>query len=315
MNIWALYLGMAAALCMVCSLFGAGLMDMWGMDPSRETPGAHRRGAGLRLAAGQFFCFAAILPACLWLSAEMGQVLGRMNGALMCAGYAILCAMMGLLAMFTSVRHGGGGIAFVCGEEFFAGAKKMRCALGCVACVFAAGAMLMSLLRDGWVYVSNFQLYLLSAAVWPMLSMQLSADSLAPVIRNERQILPSAAWSAVCAALIGILMLLPGKTIAMSWTLFRVLKIGIALTWLISWVVLFRLGARGLYCLTLHPLKRRKRGAWLETLLCAAASISLALYGGAWVFAAASALCALAALMDFMACAMWIHRIGRGFFS
>lgn len=315
MNIWALYLGMAAVLCMVCSLFGAGLMEIWGVDPSREAPGTYRRGAGLRLFAGQIGCFAAMLPACLWLSAEMGQVLGGMNGSLMCAGYALLCTMLGLLALFTSVRHGAGGAACICGDELFSGAEKMHHALGWIAGVFSAGAMLMSLLRDGWVNVSNFQLYLFSAAVWPMLSMQLSADRLAPAIRNERQILPAATWSTMTAALIGVMMLLPGRTLEMSWLVFRLLKAGIALTWMISWAALFRLGAKGLYRLTERPLKRRKRGAWPETLLCAAASIALALYGGAWLFTAAAALCALAVLMDFIACAMWIHRIGRGFFS
>lgn len=52
MSDWALYLGLAALLCAACSLLGAGFAWKWGVDPSRETPGAGKRaqGAGCFLA-------------------------------------------------------------------------------------------------------------------------------------------------------------------------------------------------------------------------------------------------------------------------
>ena len=56
MSDWALYLGLAAALCVACSLIGAVLEHIWGVDPSRETPGvrvrhAVRRRFGAQIAA------------------------------------------------------------------------------------------------------------------------------------------------------------------------------------------------------------------------------------------------------------------------
>lgn len=315
MNDWALYLGAAAALCTACSLMGAGFAHLWGVDPSRETSGTHQRHAAARRFSGQLQCFLAALPASLWLGAEAGQRFGALGGALVSAAYALGCAMLGFMAMFVSVRHDGQDMAQVCEEELFDGAEKIRHALGCAACVLGAGAMLMSLLKDGFVVVTNAHLLVFSCALWPMLSMQTAASRIAPSIANEREMLPAAACSAVCAGLFALLMLLPGASLTMRWEMTLVLGIGVALVWIAAWTVLVRLGGKELYGLLKRPFSMKKQRAWPKTLLCAAISIVLALAGGAWLFVAAAALCAGTAAMDIVACTTWLRRIGRSLFS
>lgn len=315
MNDWALYLGMAAALCMLCSLLGAALSHLWGVDPSREAPGTYTAHARRRQMAARITCFVSVLPANLWLGAYLGQMLGSVAGAAACALYALLCAMLGFLALFVSVRHDGLGMACVCGEELFEKAKKLRQAVGCAACVLSSSALLMSILRDGWVAVTNFHLFVFSCALGPMLVVQMGAGRMAPVIMGEKQMLPAAAGGVVCAALIAMLMLLPGSAMALRVELALALWAAITLVWGISCVVLVRLGGQALHDLFERPFAPKKRGAWLETLMCTAACIALALIADAWLFIAAAALCAIAVVLDVTACTAWIGRIGRGLFS
>ena len=314
MSDWALYLGVAALACAACSLLGAVFSHLWGVDASRETPGTHRHHAGRLLLAMRIQGFAAVLPAGLWIGAHLGQTLGKTGGAIACAGFAVICALLGFLALFTSVRHAGLGLAHVCGEELFEAACRVRQALGCAACAAGAGAVLMSLLREGFVDVSNRHLAVFSCALWPMLSMQMAADRMAPVISSERQMLCAASGGAVCAALIAILMLLPGSSLLMSRRLAAALWVGVKLVWLASWAALVCLSGKSLRALTQRPLARKKRGALVETLLCAAVSIALALAADAWLFVLGAALCACAVIMDAAACAAWLRRIGRGWF-
>lgn len=315
MSDWALYLGMAALLCAACSLLGAGLAHLWGVDPSRETPGAGPKGAARRLLLGRMTGFLALLPAVLWLSAAAGDALGREVGAAVCAVYAVVCAMLGFCAMFTSVRHGSKGMAHVCGEELFEHADKLRYALGLLAAVFSAGAMLMSLLRDGQVDVTNGLLMLFSLALLPMLGMHGAGDRLAPVIRGEQQMLAVSSGGVVCAALIAILSLLPGSSLVLSDTMIFVLLALVWLCWLAAWLTLCCMGGAALCALMRRPLERKARSAFGHTLLCMAASAVLALYAQAWLFIIATALCVLCVLMDAIACVAWLRRIGRGFFS
>ena len=184
MSDWALYLGLAALLCAACSLLGAGFAWKWGVDPSRETPGAGKKGAGRRLLFGCELGFLVMLPPALWMSAVTGQMLGERMGAAVCAGFALLCAMLGFCAAFTALRHGAKSLAHVCEEEFFSHAGKLRLAIGALACVFSAGTMLMAILRDGEADVTNAMLLVFSCALWPMLSMR--ADRLTGLIQNER---------------------------------------------------------------------------------------------------------------------------------
>lgn len=315
MNEWALYLGMAAALCMLCSLLGAALSHLWGVDPSREAPGTYTAHALRRQMLARISCFLSALPACLWLGAYLGQILGNAVGAAICAAYALACALLGFLATFVSVRHDGLGMAHTCSEELFEKAKKLRHALGCAACTLSSGALLMSILRDGWVAVTNAHLFVFACALGPMLIMQMGADRIAPMITSERQMLPSSAGSAVSAGLIAMLMLLPGSAMPLRWEIAVALWIAITLIWIISCVTLVRLGGHALHGLLERPFAAKKRGAWPEMLLCAAACVLLSLLAEAWLFIAAAALCALTVLMDVIACTAWIRRIGRSLFS
>ncbi|MBQ8618264.1 MAG: hypothetical protein IJ418_12275 [Clostridia bacterium] len=315
MNDWALYLGMAALLCAACSLLGAGLAHQLGVDPSRETPGAEKKGAARRLLLGRLSGFVSMLPAALWMSAAIGDVLGRETGAAVCAIYALACALLSFCALFTSVRHGAQGMAHVCGEELFAQADKLRYALGMLAAVLSAGAMLMSLIRDGQVDVSNGLLLAFSLAVWPMLGIGFAADRIAPVLGGEGQMLPCAMGGPVCAALIAMLALLPGATLVLSGKMILTLMAGVQLCWIFAWLALCGMGAEAMHGLTQRPLERRKRSKLPFMIFCVAASVLLALYAGGWLFVAAAALCMLCVLADVCAMAAWIRRIGRGLFS
>lgn len=314
MNDWALYLGVSALLCAACSLLGAGLAQLWGVDPSRETPGAGKKGAARRLLLGRIIGFLALLPAALWMSAAIGDALGRETGAAACAVYALACALLAFGALFTSVRHGAKGMAHVCCEELFEHADRLRYALGLLAAVFSAGAMLMALLRDGRVNVSNGLLLMFSLAVWPMMGMQMAADRFAGLIRGEQQMLCVSVGGSVCAAMTAILSLLPGAALVLSDAMILALMAGIWLCWLAAWLVLCRMGGYALCDLTRRPLERKERSALPHTIFCMAASLLLALYAQAWLFAAAAALCAVCTLMDAAACAAWMRRIGRGLF-
>lgn len=314
MSDWALYLGLAAALCAACSLTGAVLGHIWGVDPSRETPGRHSRHAGRRLFGARIAYFAAVLPACLWLGAYAGQAMGSVPGAIVCALFALTCAMLSCCAMFVSVRREGRGMAHVCGEEHSDLMMKMRCALGCAACAAAAAAMLMSLLRDGYVDVSNGHLFGFSCALLPMLSMQMASERMAPVIRSEKAMLPAASGGVVCAAMTAMLMLLQGEALHMDDRMALVLRAAIVLVWLASWAVLVRLGAAALHKLLERPFAAKRQHFWLKLLLCAAVSAALAFAGGAWLFVMAAVLCACCALMDAAVCTAWLRRIGRGLF-
>lgn len=315
MNEWALYLGMAAALCMLCSLLGTALCCLWGVDPSREAPGTYTAHALRRQLMARISCFTALLPASLWLGAYLGQMLGSVPGAACCALYALACALLGFLATFVSVRHDGLGMAHVYGEELFEKAKKLRDALGSAACVLSGGALLMSILRDGWVAVTNAHLFAFSCAMGPMLIMQMGAGRIAPVITSEKQMLPASTGGAVSAGLIAMLMLLPGSATPLRWEIAVALWIMITLVWGVSCVVLVRLGGQALHGLLERPFAAKKRGAWPEMLLCAAACALLSLIADAWLFIAAAVLCAMSVLMDVIACTVWIRRIGRGLFS
>ena len=315
MNEWALYLGMAAALCMLCSLLGAALAYLWGVDPSREAPGTYTVHALRRQMLARVSCFLSVLPASLWLGAYLGQMLGSVPGAACCALYTLACALMGFLATFVSVRHDGCSMARVCGEELFEKAEKLRHALGCAACVLSSGALLMSILRDGWVAVTNAHLFALACVLGPMLIMQMGAERIAPMVTSEKQMLLASAGSAVSAGLMAMLMLLPGAAMPLRWEIALALWVMITLVWIISCVTLVRLGGRALHGLLERPFAAKKRGAWPEMLLCAAACVLLSLIADAWLFIAAAVLCTLNALMDLLACMAWLRRIGRGLFS
>ncbi|MBR4039809.1 MAG: hypothetical protein IKJ11_06910 [Clostridia bacterium] len=312
MSDWALYFGLAAALCAACSMTGAVLGHIWGIDPSRETPGTRRRSAGCRLLGERIASFAAVLPPCLWLGACAGQAIGSMPGAAVCALCALTCAMLSYCAMFASVRREGRGMAHVCGEEHSEAMMKTRCALGCAACVAAAGALLMSLLRDGYVDVSNGHLFALSCALLPMLSMQMASEHMASVIRNEKAMLPAASGGVVCAAMIAMLMLLQGAALHIDDRMALVLRASVILVWLVSWAALVRLGAAAAHKLLERPFSTKRQRFWPKLLLCAAAGIALALAGGAWLFVAGAVLCACCALLDAVVCTAWLRRIGRG---
>lgn len=314
MNDWALYLGVAALLCAACSLLGAGLAHLWGVDPSRETPGARQKGAVRRLLLGRTGGFFSALPAALWMSAAAGEAWGREAGTAICAVYALVCALLAFLTVFTCVRREAKDMAQVYGEELFPAAKKLRHALGMLAAVFSAGAMLMSLLREGQVDVSNGHLFLFAVALWPMMSMQFAAG-FAGAIRNERNMLSAAAGGPVCAALAAILSLLPGAGLVLSDTMRLVLLAGIWLIWAAAWFALCRMGARALHGLLERPLERKKRSMLPHTLACMLLSAALALYAGAWQFILAAALCVLCVFTDASVCLAWLRRIGRGLFS
>lgn len=313
MSDWALYLGMAALLCAACSLLGAGFAWKWGVDPSRETPGAAKKGAGHRLLFGCVLGFLVMLPPALWMSAVAGQMLGERMGAFACAGFALLCAMLGFCSAFTSLRHGAKSLAHVCREELFPHAGKARLAIGVLACVFSAGAMLMSILRDGAADVTNAMLLVFSCALWPMLSMR--ADRLTGLIPNERKLLSCAAGGPVCAALIAILALLPGAKMLLSMPVIVALMMSIQVLWLAAWLALCCLGGRALHDLMERPFQMKKRSVLPKRLLCIILSVPLALYAPGWLFIASAALCGACVLMDVVACSAWLRRIGRGFFS
>lgn len=313
MNDWALYLGMAAMLCAACSLLGAAFARKWGVDPSREAPGTEKTGAGIRLLCMQTMSFLAMLPSALWMSAAIGQVFGARMGATVCACLALLCAMLGFASIFTSVRHGGQSMMRVCEEELFAHAGKIRCAGGMLASVCSAGAMLMSIVRDGDASVTNGMLLVFSCALWPMLSMQ--SCRCTGWIGNERQMLSLASVSVVCTALIAMLALLPGTGLVLSVPVIILLFEGMRAAWAAAWVMLCLLGGEALHALTERPFPMKKRRLWPKVLLCMALSVPLALFAGGWLFIAAAALCAMCVLMDVMACAAWLQRIGRGWFS
>lgn len=315
MNDWSLYLGAAALLCAACSLLGAGLAHLWGVDPSRETPGTHAKGAARRLLAGRIWGFLAQLPAALWMSAAAGEIWGRGAGAVVCAGYALLCALLAFEAMFASLRHGAKGMAQVCQEELFAAAGRLRNALGMLAATTCAGAMLMSLIRDGQVEVTNGLLGVFALLMWPMMSMQLAAGRFAGVIRSERQMLSVSAGGPVCAALIAMLALLPGAALVLKTDMILALAALIRLCWAASFIALCSMGGHALHGLTRPAIERRKRSTLPYTALCAAVSVLLALYAQAWLFVLAAALCALCVVMDAAACKAWIRHIGRGLFS
>ena len=313
MSDWALYLGLAALLCAACSLLGAGFAWKWGVDPSRETPGAGKKGAGRRLLFGCELGFLVMLPPALWMSAVTGQMLGERMGAAVCAGFALLCAMLGFCAAFTALRHGAKSLAHVCEEEFFSHAGKLRLAIGALACVFSAGTMLMAILRDGEADVTNAMLLVFSCALWPMLSMR--ADRLTGLIQNERKLLSCAAGGPVCAALIAILALLPGAKMLLSVPVIAALMVSVRVLWLAAWLALCCLGGRALHDLLERPFQMKKRSVLPKRILCIILSVPLALYAPGWLFLVSAALCGACVLMDVAACSVWLRRIGRGFFS
>lgn len=309
MNDWALYLGMAAMLCAACSLLCAGFARKWGVDPSREAPGTGKAGAGARLLRMQALSFAAMLPPALWMSAAIGEKLDARTGAAACAGFALLCALLGFLAIFTSVRHGAKGMDHVCEEELFARAGRVRSLLGLLAALLSAGAMLMSILRDGDASVTNGMLLVFSCMLWPMLSLHNSRC--AEWIGNEHRMLSLASGGVVCAALIAMLALLPGARLALSVPVIILLFAGVRFAWAAAWMMLCLLGGEALHALTARPFPMKKRRLWPKVLLCMALSVPLALFAPGSLFVAAAALCALCMAMDIAACTMWLRRIGR----
>lgn len=306
----ALYLGAGALLCAVYSLLGGGLARRWGVDVSRDAPGTLKRGTERRLIVRQTLGLAAALPPALWMSAAVGQVMGWKVGMAVCAAGALLCAMLGFAALFASVRHEGEGAARVCAEGLFPAAGRIRQALGALSATMAAGAMLMSLLQDGRADVTNGMLYAFSCALWPMLSMSVASERLAPVIRSERQMTGAAAVSAVGAGLLAMLALTPSAAVLTGGLTVLLVR----LLWLASWAVLLGQGDRALRALLERPMMQKPRRLWPCTLLCAAVSVLLAGLGGTRVFTLATVLCALTVALDVAGCMGWLERIGRGLF-
>lgn len=315
MNDWALYLGMAALLLAACSLLGALFGHIWGVDASRDTPGKFKKGASCMMWVGRVMSFAAILPMALWMTAAMGQVMGAQLGALACMGYALACSMLSYGAMFASVRHNAEGMSVVCEEELFPHAGRVRLLLGLTAMLLGAGAMLMSVVRDGQVEMSNALLFVFSSTLWPVIGLQMTANCLACMIQNERQILACASMGPVGAAMVATLAMLPGAEMIMNASMARVVEIGVTLIWVISWMMLCRAGGVALQTLLEHPVSRRRPKLLPMAVLCGLASIPLAMLADTWLFVTVPAVCMVIVLMDIAACFVWLTRIGRGLFS
>jgi len=314
-NDWALYLGMAGLLLAACSLLGALFGHIWGVDASRDTPGKFKKGAPCMMWVGRVMSFAAILPMALWMGATMEQVLGAQLGALACMGYALACSMLSYGAMFASVRHNAEGMACVCEEELFRHAGKVRLLLGLTAMLLGAGAMLMSIVRDGQVEMSNGLLFVFSSTLWPVIGLQMTANCLACMIQNERQILVCASMGPVGAAMVATLALLPGAETSMNASMMRVVDIGVTIIWVISWMMLCRAGGVALQAIFEHPVSRRRPKLLPMAVLCGVASMPLAAIADTWLFVAVPVVCIIIVLMDISACCAWFARIGRGLFS
>ena len=315
MSDWVLYLGMAALLLAACALFGMLFGRILGIDASRSTPGGKQRGAACMMWVGRAMSFAAILPMALWMCATMGQVLGAQLGSLACMSYALACSMLSFCAMFASVRHNAEGMSCVCEEELFRHAGTVRLLLGLTAMLLGAGAMLMSIMRDGQVEMSNGLLFVFSSTLWPVIGLQMTANCLACMIQSERQILVCASIGPVGAALVAALALLPGAETSMNASLASVVEIGVMIIWVIAWMMLCRAGGVALQNLLEHPISRRRPKLLPMALLCAAASIPLAALADTWLFVAVPVVCIAIVLMDIAACCAWFTRSARRMLS
>lgn len=315
MNDWMLYLGMAALLLAACSVFGVFFSRILGVDASRRTPGSNRRGAACMMWVGRTMSFAAILPMALWMCATMELVLGAQLGVLACMSYALACSMLSFAAMFASVRHNAEGMSCVCEEELFRHAGTVRLLLGLTAMLLGAGAMLMSVVRDGQVEMSNGLLFVFSCTLWPVIGLQMTANCLACMIQNERQILLCASIGPVGAALVASLALLPGAETSMNASLARVVEVGVTVIWVIAWMMLCRAGGVALQCLFEHPVSRRRPKLLPMAVLCGVVSVPLAALADTWLFVAVPVVCIVIVLMDITACCAWFTRSARRMLS
>ena len=312
---WVLYLGMAVLLVAMCSLLGAIFSRIWGIDASRDTPGKDRRGASCMVALGRVMSFVAILPIALWMGATMAQVLGAQLGTMACTGYALACSMLSFCAMFVSVRHNAEGMSVVCEEELFVHAGKIRLLLGLTAMQLGAAALLMSIMRDGQVEMSNGILFVFSGMLWPVIGLQMTANCLACMIQNERQILLCASVGPVGAALVAALALLPGAEMSMSPSLERVVGVSVTVIWILSWMMLCRAGGVALQRLLEHPVSRKRPSLLLTAPVCAVVSVPFALMADTWLFVLVPTVCAVIVLMDIAACCAWFARGGLDAFA
>lgn len=315
MNNWGLYLGTSALLLAACSLFGALFSHILGIDSSRSTPGRHKRGAACMVWVGRMMSFAAILPMALWMCATMEQVMGAQLGVLACMSYALACSMLSFAAMFASVRHNAEGMSCVCEEELFRHAGTIRLLLGLTAMLLGAGAMLMSIARDGQVEMSNGLLFVFSCTLWPVIGLQMTANCLACMIQNEKQILLCASIGPVGAALVSSLALLPGAEMSMNASLVRVVEVCVTAIWVIAWMMLCRAGGVALQSLFEHPVSRRRPKLLPMAVLCGAASVPLAALADTWLFVVVPVVCIVIVLMDITACSAWLTRSARRMLS
>ena len=314
MKNWVLYLSMAALLVALCALLGAIFSRILGIDALRDTPGKCKKGAAGMVALGRTMSFTAILPMALWMGATMVQVMGPQLGAMACMGYALACAMLSFCAMFASVRHNAEGMSCVCEEELFTHAGKVRLSLGLTAMLLGASALLMSLMRDGQVDMSNGLLFVFSCMLWPVIGLQMTANCLACMIQSERQILLCATVGPVGAALVAAFALMPGAEMSMNASMEQVVSVAVTVIWVLAWMMLCRAGGVALQGLLEDPVSRRRPSLLLTAPLCALVSVPFALLADQWLFMLVPVVCVAIVLMDISACGVWFAREGLGMF-
>ena len=294
------------ALAAAYVLIGGWLAARWGVDPSRETPGANARPSGARRVPGALAVIghAAIhLWMAFWMFVGLREWMGETVGTVISVLGVSLCGALSFAALFVSVRHET-DLARVAEEELFPAAGKLMYALEALTVIPFSGLPVTGKL----LFVDHRVFCLTVCGVWLAVGMMSASVQLAKAVGSERHMRPATYGSAACA---GILWL--GAFAAKPDD--RVVTVAALALWAVVWLTAVSLGGHALCGLLQSERPGKKRVPRLVfTLMSAAAGLAIGVLAGEYALLLCGAAGAAWALLAVAVCARWLERIGRGLF-
>lgn len=316
-----------AVFLLVYGAVGNRLDRVWGVDPSRMTPGyenGKQKNAVLLLARDLLVYAAFLLPqmnaASFGFVPESSMLYAlALIGALICLGGVISYA-----ALFVSLRHAGEGMGAVIDEEIGTSAGKAFYFVSLLFALAASAACMRCFLAlaPSVGFEAEAMPAACRCAVMMGLFVLMPSALSAARLGNEAEGKPLCMGGVLIAGLFSVLLLSGGGVSALAMRMgvgFRPAllaeKLMAAVSYLCAMLVSVRLGVSALRSLMKRPLPRRKKPPkWLGAAPYAvvlASCAGLAFVQAKWLYGFAACAGVGIAAAAFGACALWFARIGR----
>jgi len=327
MDIHVLIPSLLVVFLLIYGAIGNRLDRVWGVDPSRMTPGyesGKQKNAVLLLARDLLVYAAFLLPqmnaASFGFVPESSMLYAlAIVGALICLGGVISYA-----ALFVSLRHAGEGMGAVIDEEIGTAAGK---AFQFVSLLFALAVSAVCM-RYFLVLAPFAGLEAEALPASCRCAVMLGLFALMPSVLsaarlgNEAEGKPLCMGGVLIAGLFSVLLLSGGGVSALAMRMgvgfqpaLLMEKLTASVSYLCALIVSVRLAVFALRSLMKRPLPRRKKlPEWLGAAPYAvvlASCACLAFVHAKWLYGFAACAGMGIAAVSFGACALWFARIGR----